>query len=131
MKLIVEPMKAILIVSHGSHSPSGKKEIEWLVHVLKERSSVPIFEYAFLEIEQPNIPDGIDGCIKRGAAEVIVLLNFINSGKHVDEDIPKIVSMAQLKYPHIKFQITKPVGQHKQIADLFRLANGFGDLKFN
>ena len=112
-------MKSILIVSHGSHSPKTKKEVEWLVHILKEKSSVPIFQYAFLEIEHPSIPDGIDRCIERGATEVIVLLNFLNSGKHVDSDIPKIVSLAQLKYPHIQFQITRPVGQHKQIADIF------------
>ncbi|VAX34962.1 hypothetical protein MNBD_UNCLBAC01-703 [hydrothermal vent metagenome] len=112
-------MKSILIVSHGSYSPKLKDELKWLIHLLKQKSVIPIFHYAFLEIQEPTILNGIDQCIKDGATEVVVLLNFLNSGKHVDDDIPKIVYQAQLKHPAIKFQISRPVGQHKQIADLF------------
>ncbi len=112
-------MKAILIVSHGSRSLKAKEEIECLIHLLKQKSVIPVFHYAFLEIENPTILEGIDQCVKDGASEIVVLLNFLNSGKYVDEDIPKIVYQGQLKYPSIKFQITRPVGQHEQISDLF------------
>ncbi len=112
-------MKAVLIVSHGSRSPKLRQEIEWLIHLLRQKSSIPIFHYAFLEMESPTILEGIDQCVGDGATEINVLLNFLNSGKHVDEDIPNIVYQGQLTYPHVRFQISRPVGQHKDIADLF------------
>lgn len=78
-----------------------------------------VFEYAFLEIEKPGIPEGIDLCVRKGATEIIILLNFLNSGKHVDEDIPRIIREAKMKYPSVNFRITIPVGQHPKITELF------------
>ena len=73
-------MKAILLVSHGSRSPKTKEEISDLVDILRQRLPRRIVEFAFLEIEAPNIPEGIDKCVSQGAAEIVVTLNFLNSG---------------------------------------------------
>lgn len=112
-------MRAILLVSHGSRSAKTKEEIEALIKILKQRSQISIFEYAFLEIEKPNIPEGLDICVAKGACEVIVLLNFLNAGRHVNDDIPEIVQHAAQKHSHVNFKVSSPVGQHPQIADLF------------
>ena len=112
-------MKSVLIVSHGSHSPKTKEEIINLVSTLRKKVALPVFEYAFLEIESPSIPEGIERCVKQGASEIIILLNFLNSGKHVDVDIPAIVATVQKKHPAVKIRITKPIGQHPGIDDLF------------
>ena len=112
-------MKSVLLVSHGSQSPKTKEEVIGLVRKLKKSSVISIFEYAFLELETPSIPKGIDICIQKGASEVIVLLNFLNSGRHVDKDIPNIIVQAQKKYPHIPIKVTNPVGQEEGIVDLF------------
>ena len=111
-------MKAILIVSHGSHSLQTKIEVEGLVRAIKQRIKIPV-DYAFLEIEAPSIPEGIKQSIEKGAKEIVVLLNFLNSGKHVDEDIPRIIADAEKKYPDVRFKITKPVGQHHKMTELF------------
>jgi len=112
-------MKAILLVSHGSRSSTTKEEVAALVETLRKRVKADIFEFAFLELESPSIPEGIDMCAAKGADQIIVLLNFLNSGRHVDTDIPAIVHEAKNKYPRVRFFITTPVGQHAQIADLF------------
>ena len=112
-------MRAILVVSHGSHSLQTKKEVEVLVASLRTKKLAEKIEFAFLEIESPSIPEGIQSLASQGAKEIKILLNFLNSGKHVDVDIPQIVSAAQRKYPKIKFVISSPVGQHPKIVELF------------
>jgi sirohydrochlorin ferrochelatase len=112
-------MRAILLVSHGSRSPKTKEEIVILVNILRQSLPEDIVEFAFLEIESPGIPEGIDMCASEGVSEIVVALNFLNSGRHVNEDIPAIVFAAQKKYPQIKFTISSPVGQHPQIPNLF------------
>lgn len=112
-------MKAILLVSHGSRSPKTKVEILVLADQISQRLPDIIVEYAFLEIESPSIPEGIDRCISLGATEIKVILNFLNTGRHVNEDIPAIIHEAQHKYPHIKISMTKPIGQHPQIPNIF------------
>jgi len=112
-------MKAILLVSHGSRSPQTKAEVSSLVDILRQRLPGNIVDFAFLEIESPTIPEGIDKCVSQGAADIVVTLNFLNAGRHVNEDIPAIVSEAAKKYPTAKFTISKPVGQHLFIPNLF------------
>ncbi len=112
-------MKAVLLISHGSRSPETKKEVADLVERLRLRRAADIVEFAFLELEEPSIPGGIDICVQKGAKEIVVLLNFLNSGRHVDQDVPRIVNEAGVKYPGVRISITKPVGQHPKIEDLF------------
>ena len=112
-------MKAILLVSHGSHSSKTVDEVAALTKQIKKQRKDDFVSFAFLEILSPSIPDGIAQCVKNGATEIIILLNFLNSGKHVDEDIPRIIREAGVKYPRVKFQLTSPVGQHPRIIELF------------
>lgn len=112
-------MKAVLFVSHGSRIAQTKTEVQEFVKILKKRSGLAVFEYAFLEIESPNIPEGIDICVQKGATQITLLLNFLNAGRHVSLDIPRIVKEASLKYPKVEFTITKPIGQYNGIVDLF------------
>lgn len=78
-----------------------------------------LWDYVFLEIEQPSISEGIERCLEKGANEIVILLNFLNSGKHVDEDIPRIIREAKLKNPNARFYLSSPVGQHPKIKELF------------
>ncbi|MCR4338099.1 MAG: CbiX/SirB N-terminal domain-containing protein [Candidatus Omnitrophica bacterium] len=112
-------MKSVLIVSHGSRSLETKEEVVSLTEKLRQKTSVAIVEYAFLEIESPSIPQGVEQCIRKGATEVIVALNFLNAGKHVNEDIPRIVKECQRKYPHVKISVTSPIGQDEGIVEIF------------
>lgn len=112
-------MTAILVISHGSRFAKTKEEVLALLKAISGKTSIKIIECAFLELESPSIPEGIDLCVQKGASEVFILLNFLNSGKHVDEDIPRIVGESQKKYPNVKIKITPPVGQHPQMANLF------------
>lgn len=112
-------MKAILLVSHGSRSDLTRIEVESLVAALKRHTNFLIFEYAFLEVSLPDIPAGLRTCVAKGATDVIVLLNFLNSGRHVNGDIPLIVEEARQKHPAVNFRISQPVGQHPDIVNIF------------
>ena len=112
-------MKSVLMISHGSQSPLTKEEVIRLTEHLKQESKLKIFEIAFLEINSPSIPEGIEHCVQKGAHEVVLLLNFLNSGNHVLEDIPAFVEDAVKKYPHVKFRMTPTIGQHPKISHLF------------
>lgn len=112
-------MIGILVISHGSRMAETIKEIKSLCAVIKKKSKLAIVEYAFLEIASPDIAAGIALCIAKGARKVIILLNFLNAGRHVNTDIPSIVRQAHRKYPKAEIIISKPIGQHKDIAKLF------------
>ena len=110
--------RAVLLISHGSRSPKAKHEVIRLACVLKKRSGVPIC-CAFLEINKPSIVSGIRQCVQKGATEIIILLNFLNSGDHALKDIPRFIEQAKKKFPRISFRMTPPIGQHAHIPNPF------------
>ncbi len=112
-------MKAALIISHGSRSAKTKEEIRHLIAKLQLLTEISLLEFAFLEIESPSIAEGIENCVQKGATEIIILLNFLNAGRHVDQDIPRIVQESQKIFPQVKIDITTPIGQHPAIPRLF------------
>ena len=112
--------KAVLIISHGSRSPKTKMEVQALIDRLQSSGEDIIYECGFLELEEPSIPQGIDRCVERGATNISVILNFLNSGRHVDEDIPEIITECRRRHPAVRIEISQPVGQHPGIVELFR-----------
>lgn len=112
-------MNAILLISHGSRSPRIRQEILALVQQLKKKSGVPVVEPAFLQIGSPGIHRGIERCVNEGAAHIIVLLNFLHSGRHTGSDIPRIIAQARQKHPGVTFRVTSPIGRTEHLTELF------------
>jgi len=112
-------MKAILLIAHGSKNKNSQDEVKNLANILKEKTSSKIFEFAFLDVIPPKIPDGIKSCINQGANEVFILQHFLNTGNHVNDHIPQIIEEAKEQYPDIKFTLAPPIGLHKDIISLY------------
>ena len=88
-------MKALLLVAHGSRRKQSNDEVVALAEKLKNScgEQYDIVKSAFLELADVLIPEGIEQCISDGATSIIVLPYFLNSGRHVFEDIPNIINI--------------------------------------
>ncbi len=82
-------------------------------------SGAAVFESAFLELEQPSIPQGLEACVQKGATEITVLLNFLNSGRHVLEDVPALVRAFAEARPGVVCRITPCLGAHEGLDALY------------
>lgn len=113
-------MKAILLVAHGSRRKQSNDEVISLADKLGKNchQQYDIVNAAFLELAEVLIPDGIKQCVNDGAASIIVLPYFLNSGRHVVEDIPAIVSKTADHYPDIDIKIAPHLGASKLMMDL-------------
>ena len=111
--------KAVLIVSHGSKSPQARKEVERLARRLKRETGFPILEIAFLDVEPPTIGEGAEACVRKGASEITVLLNFLNSGNHVLHDVPRVLEATRRRFPAVRWRTTPIIGGHPRITELY------------
>lgn len=112
-------MKAALLISHGSRSRQARLEVEALAARLKNESGWPAVGIAFLDVEEPTIPQGVEALARQGATEITALLNFLNSGNHVLNDIPAILDQARAAHPQLSIRLTPPIGAHPRIPELF------------
>jgi len=113
-------MNALLLVAHGSRRKQSNDEVDRLAEKLRDNCSgqYKIIHSAFLELAETLIPDGIKKCIDDGATSVIVLPYFLNSGRHVIEDIPAIVNETRGHYPDVDIRIAPHLGASDLMMEL-------------
>jgi len=113
-------MKALLLVAHGSRRKQSNDEVILLADKLRDTCSrqYAIVHAAFLELADVLIPDGIKQCVDDGASSIVVLPYFLNSGRHVVEDIPGIVNSTTRLYPDIDINIAPHLGASSLMVDL-------------
>lgn len=113
-------MKALLLIAHGSRRKQSNDEVLALAGKLRCNCSeqYQIIHAGFLELADTLIPEGIKKCVDDGAKSIVVLPYFLNSGRHVIEDIPNIVNAAKLVYPDIEINIAAHLGASEMMIEL-------------
>lgn len=112
-------MKSLIIIAHGSRRSKSNEEVAELANTVAQKAQDKFDEVqcAFLEIAEPSIPDCINSCVERGATHIVIMPYFLAAGRHVIEDIPHEVSLAQCDLEKIKIEIRPHVGAAKNMAD--------------
>ena len=113
-------MKALLIVAHGSRRETSNEEVRQITRQVSEVAGddFGLVASGFLELADPSIPDGIQRCIDAGAAEVVVLPYFLSAGRHVAEDIPAEIRLAQDRNPGIRISQAPYLGSAEGVGEL-------------
>ncbi|MCF6095270.1 sirohydrochlorin chelatase [Microaerobacter geothermalis] len=122
-------MDAVLFVGHGSKDPEGNEEVRRFVSTLEPDLAEPIIETCFLEFEKPDIVQGIDACVRRGATRVAIIPIILFSAGHAKIHIPAAMDEAKIKYTDVEFVYGRPVGIHEYVLDILSArvqGTGFG-----
>jgi len=106
----------VLVIGHGSKDPNAQISLNYVVEGLRRKYRK--VERCFLEIEQPDIPQGIKTCEKNNPNVLVIVYYFLHEGAHVKTDINSDLEPA-LKQSRIeKVCITKHLGADEKMIDL-------------
>ncbi|MCP4896231.1 MAG: hypothetical protein GY906_04580 [bacterium] len=108
----------IIIVDHGSRRRDSNRRFEQLVHEYENHGSHAMVEPAHMDLAMPDLAAAFDNCVTRGATFIVVQPFFLLPGRHLEEDIPQLVSAAATRHPGIGFTIAAPVGLHPLMSDI-------------
>lgn len=113
-------MKAMILVAHGSRRQQSNDEVVELAAKLKKHchDQYAMVHPGFLELASPSIPESIQICVDAGATQVTVLPYFLNSGRHVVEDIPHLVDQARAANPGADIKIAQHLGASELMMEL-------------
>jgi sirohydrochlorin ferrochelatase len=106
----------VLVIGHGSKDPNAKMSIKYVVDELSR--SYRNVDYCFLEIEEPNIEQGIEACKKRDPEVLVVVFYFLHEGAHVKTDINADLRPALESHKLKKVLITQHIGTDQKMIDL-------------
>jgi len=106
----------VMIIGHGSKDPNAQLSLNYIVNRLND--SYRNVSRCWLEIEQPDIFEGIKKCEKDNPKVLVIVFYFLHEGAHVKTDINNDLIPA-LKNSNIeKALITKHLGTDQKMIDL-------------
>jgi sirohydrochlorin ferrochelatase len=113
-------MHALLLIAHGSRREASNQEVRELAARLEQTVGdrfdcvIP----AFLELAEPDIPNGVDLCVESGATTVTAVPYFLSAGRHVASDIPAELDKAARKHQAVTILQSDYLGKHESIPEL-------------
>lgn len=113
-------MHGLVLIAHGSRRQASNREVMDLSSGLQQLGGdiFQLVETGFLEIANPSIPEAIESCIQRGAKDVTIVPYFLSAGRHVVEDLPRIVEPVGQKHKAITIHITEHIGSSDSMVEL-------------
>ena len=106
----------VMIIGHGSVDPNAQRSLNYIVDKLKD--NYRNVSRVWLEIEQPDIFEGIKSCEKNNPKVLVNVFYFLHEGAHVKTDINNDLIPALEKSTIKKSYITKHIGTDQKIVDL-------------
>ena len=114
-------MKAVLFVGHGSRDPEGNEQIlQFVEGCLPELNPLVLYETCFLEFARPDIEEGIQTCVARGATEIALIPLMLLPAGHSKIHIPAAIDAAKQTYPNVTFTYGKPIGIHYETTAILK-----------
>jgi len=111
-------MRAILLIDHGSRRAEANALLNEVVDRAKARiGEGAIVEPAHMEIAEPTIAQGFARCVQQGASIIVAHPFMLAPGRHVQEDLPRLVAEAAASYQGVQFVLAPPLGSHDGIID--------------
>jgi sirohydrochlorin ferrochelatase len=113
-------LQTLVVAAHGSRREASNTEVRLLVQRLSESASgaFALIEAGFLELASPSIPEAITSCIEAGADRIVVVPYFLAAGRHVSEDIPRLVETMSARHPRVMIHAADHIGASQAMPRL-------------
>ena len=109
---------AILIMAHGSRIAEANDAAREVATMVQEMTGFEVVEVSFRELHEPNIQQGIDACVARGARRILLMPYFLFMGAHVQHDLPEEIEMAQKRHSGLIMEMGGHLGAHRKLAEI-------------
>lgn len=111
------PDSAVLLVARGSHHAAANADMFRTGRLFAERRGGSLVECCFVSLTRPDVPAGLERCIRLGARRVIVAPYFLHTGVLVKR-IAAQVATAQEQHPGVEIVVADHLGIHPRIIEL-------------
>lgn len=123
---MAEKKTAILLMAHGSRIGEANDAAREIARMVQEMTGYDIVEVSFRELHEPDIQQGIDACVARGAERILLIPYFLFVGAHVRHDLPEELEEGMRRYPGVEMVMGPHLGVHRKLAEVVveRIAQG-------
>ena len=102
----------IAIFANGSAIEPANDSVRAVTRAFAAAGGFELVEAAFLELGQPPLAAAVERLIAGGAGRIVVVPYFLTLGKHLQRDLPRIVSEISKTHNGIPITVTAPLDGH-------------------
>jgi sirohydrochlorin ferrochelatase len=110
--------RAVVIVDHGSRVPEAHAHLERIATEVRRLAPGVGVYVGHMDLARPSLDEALEACARDGASDVVVHPLFLVPGRHLSEDIPKLVARAAGRHPGVRIRVSRPLGSATGLAEL-------------
>lgn len=100
----------VVLVDHGSRKASANEALQEFADLFKRYTTYDVVEVAHMELADPTIAEAMQCCYKQECSHIVIAPYFLSPGRHVVEDIPRLVNEARENLDGVTVEIADPIG---------------------
>ncbi|MGJ7510196.1 sirohydrochlorin chelatase [Variovorax sp. GT1P44] len=111
-------LQGIVLFAHGSRDERWRAPVEAVAARAAALAPSARVACAYLELIEPDLRTAAAGLIAEGADAIRVVPLFLGMGKHVREDLPRLLDALRAAYPSVVFSLNRAVGEEPEVIEL-------------
>jgi sirohydrochlorin cobaltochelatase len=111
-------LRGIVLFAHGSRDERWRAPVEAVARRVAALDPSAQVVCAYLELIEPDLPSAAAGLIAGGVDAIRVVPLFLGMGKHVREDLPRLLDGLRALHPTVAFSLTRAVGEEPEVIEL-------------
>lgn len=108
----------IVLFAHGSRDERWREPVETVARQVAALDPTARVACAYLELVAPDLRTAALALIAAGARTIRVVPLFLGMGRHVREDLPRLVDELRALRPDVEFSLRPAVGEDPDVIAL-------------
>lgn len=108
----------LIVFAHGSRVSAANDAVRSVAREAARRAGLPVYETAFLELADPSLGEAVTALAARGIRRILVTPYFLTMGRHLTEDLPKLLAEARAQHPDLSIEASPPLDGHPDLAGI-------------
>ncbi len=108
----------LIVFAHGSRVSAANEAVRQVAREASSQAGISRYCTAFLELAEPSLLDAVEALAADGVKQMLVTPYFLTMGRHLTEDLPRILGEIKAKHPDLQLVASPPLDGHPQLAGI-------------
>nr|WP_301334648.1 CbiX/SirB N-terminal domain-containing protein [Variovorax dokdonensis] len=104
--------------AHGSRDDRWRQPVEAVAALVSQLDAQVAVRCAYLELATPDLAGAVADLVDRGVRSVELLPLFLGVGKHLREDLPRLVDELRNVHPGTEIRLRPAIGETQELIEV-------------
>jgi len=113
-----ERRHGVVLFAHGSRDLRWREPVEAVAALAARLDPAVQVRCAYLELAAPDLRTAVDDLARDGVQSLDLLPLFLGVGKHLREDLPRLLAELRSAHPAVTITLRPAVGEMPEVMEL-------------